>query len=128
MVNSFCIGEISACIGGDYRYGTCLRVLVEPGLIRIMLRSRSPVGGMDGPDATFETDKEVRRFNVSSAERPKAAPILVAELRKLFKKVDGGTIARYGTPTKSFNWFIDGEIKNGLSAALARQALEATPL
>lgn len=115
------IGSIYACIDGDHRYGTRLNVMkLADGGVQIRLVGTSPIGGMDGPGGTF--DKETRLKGWDKAPSPSE---LLKELKRLIRTTDGGTIQRYGTPTKKFEWYIDGEVQCGLNAKLAKAALDS---
>lgn len=112
------IGSIYACIDGDRRYGTTLEVeLTETGTAQVVLVSTSPVGGMDGPGGTSHDRSVVG----SCAATPRE---LLALLKRLFKTVDCGTIARYGKPFKRFAWNTDDGYENGFNAVLAKAAIE----
>lgn len=113
------IGWIYACVGGDRRYGTHLTVWIDDtsGDVEITNDSTTPSGGMDGPGGV-DRSREV----VSRLSKPDSAD-LVGELRRLFKSIDFGTIARYGKPTKRFVWRVGDLQANGLSAGLAETAM-----
>lgn len=117
------IGSIYACIAGDHRYGTRLEVVRDDatGEVRVEHVSTNPVGGMDGPGGTFQDRKVLHRW----AKDTVTAPALVTLLRTAFAKVDGGTVARYGKPSKRFAWQTEDGEQLGFSAALAKRALQA---
>lgn len=113
------IGRIYATIAGDYRYGTTIEVVLVDGGAEVRLVSDNPVGGMDGPGGTYSSQEVLHRWDA-----PPTAKDLVAVLKKQFAKADGGTVARYGKPTKNFTWYYaNGVTTKGMSQALAARAL-----
>lgn len=114
------IGTIDACIAGDYRYSTVLVVYKTETCVQVRLQATGAVGGMDGGGDVYRLpEKVVQTWSAVTAAE------LVRGLKKLFKSVDGGTIAHYGKPTLNFRWYVNGDVVRGLNAKLAALALGA---
>lgn len=125
------IGRVYACIAGDHRYGTALEVhatntSTRGTVIQVLHLSTVARGGMDGGGGLESMPTRIV-LELEGTKPAKLAADLLKGLRRLFKTVDDGTIAEYGTPTKKFTWF-DGDGQRcgmGMSAALAQRALKA---
>lgn len=116
-----CIGSISSCIAGDFRYATQVKVhLEEDGTVTIERLVNGAVGGMDGPGGAHGFRVEDSKVLKDPSPRD-----LVAAVWTMFDDV----ITTYGKPTKKFKWFVPSNGANihpdaqGMSAAKARLAL-----
>lgn len=123
------IGRISACIAGDYRYTTVIEAWANEYRVEVRHVSTSPVGGMDGPGGTFTEPARVVAYTMGALDRPLdakyAASWLMDSLRGCFKRIDAGTVAKYGKPSKNFRWYTpNGLHVDGFNARLARLAFE----
>ncbi len=119
------IGYIYACIAGDHNYGTTITVRTDGKKIEVVHEGTTPVGGMDGPRESVHRDVDV--IDTLDATAKDVEGLLIRKLKRAFKKVDAGTVASYGKPTKNFVWYVmteDGiESVKGLSAKLAKDAI-----
>jgi hypothetical protein len=114
------IGRISACIAGDHRYTDTLTLTYDPvsHVVTCEVRSTTASGGMDGPGGT-----DPARLLLSRSTLADPTPRQVLLLAKDALARPDFSFARYGKPTKRFCWStLDGD-KQGLSQALAHQAL-----
>lgn len=109
------IGYISACIAGDYRYTSIVKVLQdEDGAVTVQRLENGAIGGMDGPGGSYGCG--VRE--AVKLEKPTPANV-VRVVRALFDE----TIRRYGKPSKEFTWYTPKGRVKGISAAKAKLAL-----
>lgn len=109
------LGYVHACIGGDHRYSTELKVFLRDDLMVEVVRSENgAVGGMDGPGGATP-------YGVRATETVEPDGKLVI---RAIKRLMDRTIKEYGKPTKNFTWYLDGGDRKGLSAALATAAIE----
>lgn len=128
------IGSIYACIAGDHRYGTSIKVYGNAKRLEVRLMSTAPLGGIDGPGGTYEAEHKVLRAwdftqpltNAQSALF--AARDLLTYLKRAFKEVDSGTVAQYGKPTKNFKWVTDGGTVYGFNTKIAATAIQVCAL
>ena len=132
------VGKIYACIAGDHRYGTTIEVWMSATHVEIRHVSTGAVGGMDGDGRAFTNPaRVVATFQHHDGQKlliTMAASWCVKELRRLFKTIDSGTIAKYGKPTKNFEWYVRTStkaapagcnIRKGMSIAVASAAMGA---
>jgi hypothetical protein len=117
------IGEIDACIGGDLRYSTTIKVYLvgnpgEMNRVEIYRSETNAAGGMDGPGGSWNTGMKL--VATQNANKP-------AEVIKFIKHSFDDTIRRYGKPTKRFMWFTEDDggenPQYGLSAKLCAAAI-----
>ena len=118
------IGEISASIGDDYRFNQWLRVFYHPSddSVTIQITETSAVSGRDGPGTATE------RFVTAHAHLPPGvkAGKLASTVRDMIAS-NGDTIARYGRPSREFNWRSrrSRSVGKGISVRVVKLALEA---
>lgn len=112
MDNTVEIGYINACIAGDRRYSSKVRVLLDGSKAHVVLEENGPVGGMDGPGGSHGFS-ETKRVTVEA--NPGAI------VRAIRSTMDD-TIKRYGKPSKSFVWV--GVKGRGLSVLRCKEALD----
>lgn len=123
------VGKIYACIAGDHRYGTTLEVWMSSTHVEIRHLATGAVGGMDGDGRAFEIPARVvatfQHYDGQKLIVTMAAGWCVKELRRLFKTIDGGTIAKYGKPTQNFEWYAPDStaLCRGLSRDRADRAM-----
>ncbi len=111
------IGNIYACIAGDYRYGSRVTVTLNAnGSVTVVRKESGAIGGMDGPGGAYDAGVHARR------EIEKPTPKKVVEA--IWDCFDT-TIREYGKPTKNFTWTVPGARAKGLSQAKAKAALAA---
>lgn len=113
------LGYLCANIAGDARYTDYLTVYYDPNsdMVKVMVTSSSPVGGMDGPGGVNAPTAE---YQASSGAKPTGK--VVIHMLKEAIKMDRFNFKRYGKPTKNFRWST-GE--QGLNSTHAQGALDA---
>jgi hypothetical protein len=117
------IGEISANIGDDYRFNQWMKVFYNPDdSVTIQLTETGAVGGSDGPGTA--TGRSV----TGQAHLPPGvkAGKVASTVRNMIAS-NGDTIARYGKPSREFNWRSRRQrsVGKGISVRVVRLALEA---
>lgn len=114
------IGHISATLGGDARYTDTLRVTYDQTAkrARVVVTDSSAVMGRDGPGGSYEPSVVLDEWS-----DPEPTPKQLLALVKRGLGAPHTSFQRYGRPTKRFTWnTLDGD-KQGLSVALAENAL-----
>lgn len=111
------IGRISACIAGDHRYTSRVKVELNPdGSVTVLREEMGAVSGMDGPGGSYEAGVYARR----KIENPTGSKIARA-----VKDCFDTTITVYGKPSKNFEWRVYNRIiAKGVSAKKAQMALD----
>jgi hypothetical protein len=121
MSKGYEVGRISACIAGDHRYTTVIRVTYFPKTksVEVTREENGATGGMDGRGGS-EPFCVLQRVSIA---RPDGKSIV-----KAVKMVMDDTIRTYGKPTKNFCFNTGATFmpKVGLSAQKAQRALEIT--
>jgi hypothetical protein len=112
------IGYLSACIAGDNRYTSILKVEADPATkkVTVKVKELGAVGGMDGPGGSYDAGT---RYNVT-LDNP-SARTLINTVRDAIES--DATLTGYGKPTKNFEWTGGYPRVKGLSATKAKDAL-----
>lgn len=122
--NDIRLGRIYACIDGDRRYSTTITVTFNmvTRIARIERFEMNPVGGMDGTGPTMgHLDASLSLAESAAVNKQKFAEQIVKGIKQLIDSECGGTVKRYGKPTKNFVW---DDIGVGLSVRNCLTALE----
>lgn len=110
------IGSITACIAGDHRYSSTIRVEVSGEDARVLLLENGAVGGMDG-DGRSHGFSETKRMLCKATARD-----IVKTVKAMMNAEVGTVVKTYGKPSKNFWWV--GIKERGLSVKNAALALE----
>jgi hypothetical protein len=112
------IGNIFSCIDGDSRYTSIIDVQfnTRDGSIDVMRLESAPSDGMDGSG---------RPESAVVKQRATLPNPTGSQLVKAIKMVMDDTVKRYGKPTKSFEFMVDGVHVQGLNARNAQRAIDS---
>jgi hypothetical protein len=113
----YTIGEVSACIAGDYRYTTFVVIEFDPNINQVIIQRKEngAIGGMDGPGGSYG-------FGITGERHFDVASTPAQQILNAIKSMFDDTITRYGKPSKNFYWQYTGEYgisKKKLENALA---------
>jgi hypothetical protein len=114
---SVTLGSIFACIAGDLRYSTTIRVTVLGDDAFVTTSENGAVGGMDGDGRShpFE-DRGTSKCKATAAD-------IVRTVKWVIRKEQCHIVKTYGKPSKRFWW--KGLDERGLSVRLCQRALDA---
>lgn len=120
------IGELTACIAGDYRYSTSLKVKADPStkLVTVTVAENGAAGGMDGPGGATPFHQTF----ITEMTDPTPRELVEAVRRAIdFEDMSGaGVLRKYGKPSKSFLWGAHYNARlAGLSQAKAKHGLDS---
>lgn len=109
------IGSITACIAGDHRYTSTIKVEVTGDKAHVITQENGAAGGMDGPGGSMPFH-ETGRITVACT-----AAAIVKAIKQAVNK--DRTVKAYGKPTKNFYWTVTRT--TGLSTARCQAALDS---
>lgn len=125
--NDIRLGGISACIADDRRYTTVISVWLNTSTDEVIIKREesNPDGGMDAYlDVSWRLDSSIKIDRCEMSTKALAAQI-VGGIKRLIDTEVGGTVKRYGAPTKNFTWTThDDRTVKGLSVKNCLLALE----
>ena len=113
------IGYLSAHIPGDHRYTDVLNVTYDTNddTITVTVTDTSAAGGMDSYEGAGAPNVSCRFVT-----KPGAKPSEAMQLIKQCIQNSSYLFAKYGKPTKNFNW---PGVGRGLSLAMCAKAIES---
>lgn len=93
------VGYAAATIAGDYRYYTELSLYWTAPVLTIVVASKSPIGGMDGPGGAHDLEEQARA--VVKVDGPEDLKRAMAEIKRLIR--EDAVLSKYAKQ-KDFVW------------------------